>query len=275
MELDYIQRRDKTVLEKLTKDYVRIILNEYSNEANPILKKRLLTLDNFSDLVHIKDTGTITVLATKKGLFFPIEAYKVIKAISHIPGYGRNPLHKTYSDGDRINNNNTYETFIKHCIIKGMTPLDYFKEGLLRECMHLCGGNGRYALFEGINELKSRELAEKYDLELSCCGYPKEVKIALELQEILGKDLMDKIEFEDPEEIYSLIQKEKGKEYADFYNLLNESMNREFESYMRTSYSGVLSPMKKTKSYNKIDYSKSYQIIDTFKKEHKNSFTNN
>lgn len=265
MELDFIQKRDKKTIEELTKKYVTIISEEYKEEINPVIKDKLLNATDYDEFVQIRDIGTISLITTKKGMFFPIEAYKVLDAVSHIPGFGNNPLHKTYSDDNRIINDNTYETFIRHCFIKGVTPLEYFKEILLHECMHLCGGNGGDALLEGINELKSRELAEKYDLELSCCGYPKEVKIAYELQEILGKELMNEIEFKEKEDIYDLILRKQGKENANLFQMVKTSMNKVYESYYRSNFSGIYGPFKKAKEYRKIDYSNAYEIINNYK----------
>ena len=56
-----------------------------------------------------------------------------------------------------IKNKNTFWDYIKHAIIKGLSPEEYFQESLLHEAMHFCGCGGADPLKEGITELKTRE----------------------------------------------------------------------------------------------------------------------
>ena len=94
-----------------------------------------------------------------------------------------------------IINDNTFETFINHAIVKGMTAEDYFKEILLHEVMHFCGSGGGNVLDEGTNELLTRMLAQKYNLRTNSCGYPKEVRLVYELMNQLGEETILKLAF--------------------------------------------------------------------------------
>lgn len=168
---------------------IKVIRTEYSDLVN--------VPDNIdlNERVHIEDTGTISLFVRGNHFYFPVDAFKVLNAFKKIPGFGSNKNHVTCTKDNMIINDNTYLTYIKHVFLKGLSPIEYFKEILLHETMHFCGSGGGTAIREGINELKTRQLAYKYDLLTSSCGYPKETKIAYELEQIFGEDIINKISF--------------------------------------------------------------------------------
>ena len=153
MNTDSIKNNLICEIEKL----VEIIKKEYPN---------LVDIPHNYDLrerVHIEETGTISLFVRNKNFYFPLDAFKVLKAFKKIPGFGMMKNHKTCTEENMIINNNTYITYIKHAFLKGLTPEEYFKEILLHETLHFCGSGGGSALREGINELKTRQLAKKYN----------------------------------------------------------------------------------------------------------------
>lgn len=256
-EIEKIKKRLIPTIEK----YIKIIKEEYHGLTNI---PENMDLDNY---VHIEDTGTISLFIRDGHFFFPTDAFKVLEAFKRIPGFGSNKNHKTCNEDNMIINNNTYITFIKHIFLKGLSPEEYYEEILLHETLHFCGSGGGSAIREGINELKTRQLAKKYKLLTSSCGYPKETKIAYELEKIFGEDIINKIAFaKNNIEVYEILSK-VSKEAVDFYFTLEEMMEKEFyNKYMKYSFPGITGPIKKTQKYNTLDYSKAYLLIEEYKK---------
>lgn len=145
-------------------------------------------------MLRINDEKTISFICHEGKLYLPVRAYRFFDKVRNLKEYNSEP-------GLRIKEENylktkaTYKDYIEHVIKGGLTTRDYFLESLLHEAFHLCGSCGGYPLFEGINELKTRELAYKQKIVIAATGYQKEVEIALKLQEIFGKNGMDVIAF--------------------------------------------------------------------------------
>jgi len=177
----------KKVLAADMKKYVELILEEYGQYIPETTKAFLKSIDNYSDRIRVQDTGTISMFATETEVIMPEGAYKIFKYLRMLPGYGINKKHKPYKDGEIVNEN-TYYDYMKHVLVSGMSVEEFFRDTLLHETMHFCGSDGRNAMREGWTELKTRELAQKYGLKASRCGYPKEVDIVSKFQEIVGEE---------------------------------------------------------------------------------------
>lgn len=261
----YDINQDKKEIAKLLQKYITCIFQEYK-EIIPIdVRKMLENISNFEDIIHIENTGTISLFVYNNQVFLPNDAYKVLKSMAKIPGFGLNKNHQTHNSSNMIINDNTYLTFVKHVFLKGLSPVEYFKEILLHETMHLCGSSGAYALYEGFNELKTREIALKYHLETSCCGYPKETKIAYELQQLFGKEICDKLTFASniPDRL-KLLEIEIGYDAVLLYSQVLKEMQLQFEPYMSKKYPGMLGIKNKCAEYAKINYSKVYELIKQY-----------
>ncbi len=267
--IDYNIEKDKEEITKIIKEYVRIILNEYKDIPSNI-REKLKKIKDFSFLVKIHDTKTISLYVTSDSVIhLPIGAYHVINELAKLEEYGSNKKHQTHDNNNMILNDNTYLDFVEHIILKGATPIEYFKEILLHEVMHMCGSDGAYALAEGFNELKTRELALKYNLETSCCGYPKETRIAYLLQELFGKDICDRLIFKDLNERLNILNKEIGEDAARLYLDVFNSMEPEFNPYINKKYPGINGIKNKCLSYEAIDYSVAYNYINQYKNNRK------
>lgn len=247
----------------MIKKYIEIIRKEYKNLTNI---PDNIELENH---VHIEDTGTISLFVYNKHFYFPTDAFKVLDALKKIPGFGSNKNHKTCNENNMVINDNTYITFIKHIFLKGLSPEEYYEEILLHETLHFCGSGGGTAIREGINELKTRELAKKYGLLTSSCGYPKETKIAYELQQIFGEEIINKIAFSTSNQEIREILGTVSDDVAHFYFTLEDIMEKEFyNKYMKYNFPGITGPIKKTQKYNTIDYTNAYLLIKDYKKSH-------
>ncbi len=81
-----------------------------------------------------------------KTYFIAVKCGKGFRKIKTLPGYGSNPNHQTYNQATAIINDNTFETYVNHAIVTGMTLEQYFEDLLLHETMHFCGSDGGNAL---------------------------------------------------------------------------------------------------------------------------------
>ncbi len=256
---------DQSILAAKLKEYVEIIKEEYKSYIPVETMIYLDSIQDFNSVINIEELGTISMFVRDGKMYFPKEAYKILSYMRTIPGFGSNKNHQTHTSKTIIENDNTFEDYIKHVFKKGLTPVEFFLETILHEAMHLCGFSGADAFSEGLTELKTRELALKYGLVTSACGYPKEVKIANIFQKIFGEDLTNKIAVTSNHfEIYKLLEKTHGLEAVSLYKEIVKEMAKKFEPYYNKSYSGLTGPIKKAKEYSKIDYSELEKILTEY-----------
>lgn len=257
-----IIKKDKKILISDIKKYIKIIRQEY---------KELITLPsniNFDKITHIEQTGTISLFIRNKEFYFPIDAYIVLEELKKHDNFGSKKNHTIYEKNTLLINNNTFYTYIEHLILKGCTPLEYFQEILLHETMHFCGANGSSALMEGLNEYFTRKLALKYNLLTNGCGYPKEIKIILELEKIFGESALLQILFANSKTEIEKILNEITPQANIFFFRLNEIMEKEFyNKYYKYNFPGLNGPIEKAKKYNDIDYSKAHELINNYKEK--------
>ena len=260
MNLSDIKNNLVSEIEKL----IKVIRNEYPNLVD------LPVNYDLDKLVHIEETGTISLFVKNKNFYFPLDAFKVLGTLKKIPGFGMVKNHKTCSRDNMIINDNTFISYIRHVFLKGLTPEEYFKEILLHETLHFCGSGGGSAIREGINELKTRQLAQKYGLLTSSCGYPKETKMAYELEKIFGENIINRISFSKSQEEIKEILDSVSPDAFSFFSNLEDAMEREFYTkYMKYKFPGLMGPFKKTKKYNSIDYTRAYGLLEHYKKNMK------
>lgn len=267
---DEILSKIKEALALQASNYVSIIKQEYSNIMPAECLAYLNGIQDYKTIIKIEQTNTISMFVKNGIMYFPINGIIIINCLKKIPGYGVNKNYKTYTNESIILNNNNYLDYIIHVFLAGLTPLQFYEETLLHETTHLCGIGGATALREGFAELKTRELALKHNLKTSACGYPKEVKIAFELQSIFGKEIGDKISFaRNNNEIISLLESIYGREASLFYISVENEMQTTFAPYFLKKYSGIIGPLQKTSEYEKIDYHAVYEIINNYKNKMK------
>lgn len=249
--------------------YIKAITQEYGKF---IPKERLSNLGNinYDEIIQIYDYGNINGLANPKHILLPLNAEKALEKIKTLPGYGSNPNHQTYNQATAIINDNTFETYVNHAIVTGMTLEQYFEDLLLHETMHFCGSDGGNALKEGINEYLTRKLALKKGFHTNGCAYPKEVKIARTLESILGEEVITQIAFIKPyDKVLSYLETTLGKDASELYQNVTHAMDEEFYNrYYRhmNHFDGLEGIKEKVTNYKQIDYSKVEQIIEQYKK---------
>lgn len=249
--------------------YIKAITQEYGKF---IPKERLSYLGNinYDEIIQIYDYGNINGLANPKHILLPLNAEKALEKIKTLPGYGSNPNHQTYNQATAIINDNTFETYVNHAIVTGMTLEQYFEDLLLHETMHFCGSDGGNALKEGINEYLTRKLAFKKGFHTNGCAYPKEVKIAHTLESILGEEVITQIAFIKPyDKVLSYLETTLGKDASELYQNVTHAMDEEFYNrYYRhmNHFDGLEGIQEKVTNYKQIDYSKVEQIIEQYKK---------
>lgn len=257
--------------------YIKAITQEYGKF---IPKERLSYLGNinYDEIIQIYDYGNINGLANPKHILLPLNAEKALEKIKTLPGYGSNPNHQTYNQATAIINDNTFETYVNHAIVTGMTLEQYFEDLLLHETMHFCGSDGGNALKEGINEYLTRKLALKKGFHTNGCAYPKEVKIAHTLESILGEEVITQIVFIKPyDKVLSYLETTLGKDASELYQNVTHAMDEEFYNrYYRhmNHFDGLEGIQEKVTNYKQIDYSKVEQIIEQYQKTNSNQNKN-
>jgi len=259
--MDYIK-----ILALNLKEYILVIKDEF-REFIP--KDRMDFLDkilDYEELITIEDTGTISCFVRGNKIYLPILAERVIKKLSFNSDFGSIPDHKVYERDTLIINNNTFNSYIEHAVLAGISVLDFYCDMLLHEALHLCGMDGANAFFEGVTELKTRELAYKYNFKTNGCGYFKEIKIVNRFQKIFGSNLINKIAFiKDNNKKYEIIKNELGERDANLFWRVINLMNKEFQSkYYKNNFSSDNAPYDKALIYDTIDYSDVNKIIDDY-----------
>ncbi|MBP3707628.1 MAG: hypothetical protein J6J36_03370 [Clostridia bacterium] len=260
---------ENLLLDKLcqsVKRYIELAIKEYGSYMKPEQLELLNNLKESNDIVRFNNDKTVSFFCMNDYIKIPRYAVGILKKLKWIPGFGANKKHKCYKDGE-ILNNTTYLGYLKHVIIAGLNYEQFCEESLPHEVIHLCGSGGWDPFREGLTELKARMLSIKYNLPLSRCGYNKEVAIVSAVQDILGEDLMSKIAFTPNEfEVMSFVVDKYG---ADVFEKLVQirSKMRVVCSYKNVHSNGILSPIKKILSYDKLDYSEVWPIIEELKQE--------
>lgn len=265
----------KIIVSKL-EIYVKAIIEKYGCYIPSDRLEYLKNIDDYSKFVNIYDYGSINGFASSDGIGLPLCVNRIFNKLSKIPGYGINKNHKSYNNDSLIINNNTFVNYLIHVFVSGTDSLGYYEDLLLHETMHFCGSGGSSALKEGINELLTRKLALDKGFRTNGCGYPNEVKIAYELENILGEDTINSIAFMNSnKDIYNYLVNTFDKDAAEFYFNVNDAMEKEFYlKYYRDidSYNGIRGIIKKTVNYKKIDYSNVYKLIEDYKNRNNNNY---
>ena len=272
-------KKKEEIIEKLSKqaeEYIKIILKEYGDYI-PDYRKKELPEENLRDCIVIKDTGTISCLCGleqvskneyQKKIYMPLLADKILRIVKYFPIF-KDENHKVYDENNVVINDNTFVDYVKHLAKKKSSAEEFYEENLLHEVMHFCGSYGGQALEEGLTEYHTRKLAQKYNLKTTGCGYPKEVKIAHELENIFDEKTMNLYSF-DKIKAQEYITETYGIEAYNFLQNLTTVMDKEFRNkyYGGTEqYGRLTAPFKKIKNYEKLDYTDIYEMINQYKEK--------
>lgn len=264
----------KEFLSLKLEQYVKYILKEYSNAIEDTDLERINKISDYKEHIKIMETGTISCYVNdgkEKKIFFPENISKILKMLKIIPGYGTDKNHETYTKENIVSNNNTFETYLKHMLIKGENEKEFYEENLLHESLHFCGAGGVTPLLEGLTEYRTRELAVKYDLKTTGCGYPKEVQIVEQLQELFGEKFMNMYLFNcGGDKSLNYLREQYGKEALTLLEKVEKSMKKEFmhKYYEKTfDFKGIFAPIKKCKAYRELNYEETYELINEYKEK--------
>lgn len=249
---------DKNNIVKLLLNHIRIIISEYKDSIEPETVNYLLN----NNLVEFSSANTISFFVRDGVLYLPKRIYDLMPIFKGHELYGISP-----NDGRKpeeyLDTDTTYYDYIDHFIKAGITPYKYFEESLLHEAMHLCGSLGGNPLDEGINELKTRELAQKYGIKIAAYGYPKETEVAKTLQEVIGKDVMDKLAFIKINKRREFLIEKVGIEKADLYKRVFKDMILLSDEFLK-KMENISDPYAKAGEYKKISYAEVLEYIDEY-----------
>ena len=252
------------ILEDNIKKNLEILIQEFNSNMSSA-KIKMLQNTNVKNLYSIENTNTISLFVQNNKIYYPKEAINALELLSTNPDFGKNKNHKAYTNENLIINDNTFSSYVNHAILKGLKPIDYYLENTLHECCHLIGIVGASAIGEGITELKTRQIAKKYNVITSGCGYPKEVFIAYQLEQILGKEIIEKIMFiDDLDKQVKYIKEKLGANKANLYYEVYQKTNKIFKNYINNNYSGTNAIQDKISAYDKLNYDEILKIINDF-----------
>ena len=224
-------------------------------------------LRNNEEIVEFNSGDTITFVVTDGKLLLPKAFYNLFPLFKNYDNYGKNK-NNGRQVGEYLDTRTTYFEYIEHVITGALSVYDYFEESLLHEAMHICGSEGGSPLEEGINELKTRELAQKYNIKIAAYGYSKEVEVAKRLQKILGNKIMDELTFIPLNERFEFLSARVGLKLAQLYQFLTREMLKiSYESGYYQKNSHFNDPFEKAKLYETIDYSALYDVMNIYDKE--------
>lgn len=262
MEQDFFK------IKELLLEYIKLILNNYSN-CN---RKKILNIINYdSEIIKFNSSNAISFVVRDGVLLLPKAAYQIFPLLKQYKNYGAKP-NSGRNIEDYLDTNTTYMEYINHVIEAGLSVYDYFEESLLHEAMHICGSQGGTPLEEGINELKTRELAQKNNIKIAAYGYSKEVEIAKKLQQVIGKGIMDELTFIPSYKRKEFLVDRLGKDIGELYRLISDKMIEKSKSYYDNLFQ-VNNPFEKARLYEDIDYTEVHQIIDNYIKKDNNRGT--
>lgn len=256
-------------LSKTAKVYIETIIEKYYKYIPKEKLRQLKSINDYGDIVFIESYGSINGFANNKGVHVPLDAYPCFEKFRNLKEYGTIKDHVLCDNENIVLNDNTFADYVDHLIYKGSNIEDYYNDLLLHEIMHFCGIGGGSALREGINEYLTRKLAKEKEFITSGCGYPKETKIAYEVEQIFEEEIFNKIAFaKDEKEILCFLEKKLGKKASDFYDKISREMEIEFSNkyYKKiNSYNGLYGIKQKIDNYDKINYTEVYKIINEYK----------
>lgn len=269
MENREIHKKLTIILEK----YIKVIILDYGKYI-PKEKLEMLQTIDYNKVIKIYDTNTINGLCWKGNIHLPSNVNNIFQILSELPEYGTVNNHKIFNYDTLITNDNTYWDYITHLILSGATIEDYYEDLLLHETVHLCGSGGGYALKEGLTEFLTRKIAKKYGFRTNGCGYSKEVKIVIELQNIFGEELINKITFMDSmRDIVNYLKENFGEEEAKLFGNIVSAMQQEYNlkyAQHNFTFQGIEGVKRKSNYYSQIDYSIAYELIEEYKTQKKN-----
>lgn len=256
MEQDFLK------IKKLLLEYIKLISKNYYNCDR---EKIFNAINHDAKIVEFNTSNTITFIVQNGVLLLPKAAYQIFLLLKQHENYGTK-VNNHRNIEDYLDTNTTYMEYINHLIEGGIEVYDYFEESLLHEAMHICGSQGGTPLEEGINELKTRELAQKHNIKIAAYGYSKEVEISKRLQQIVGKDIMDELTFIPKYKRKEFLINKSGEEIAELYELLSNKMIEKSAHYYDKLFQ-VNNPFEKVRLYEDIDYTEVHQIIDAYEKK--------
>ena len=268
MEIEQIHKRLTTLLKK----YITAIVFDYGKY---IPKEKLETLQTIdcNKVIKIYDTNTINGLCGKGNIHLPSNVNKIFQILRELPEYGTINNHKIFNDNTLINNDNTFGDYVTHLILSGATIEDYYEDLLLHETVHLCGSDGEYAFNEGLTEFLTRKISKKHGFRTNGCGYSKEVKIVIELQNIFGEELINKITFiSSMRDIINYLKENLGdkeaKLFSNIVSVMQQEYNLKYAQHVST-FQGMDGVKRKCNYYSQIDYSIAYDLIAEYKNAQK------
>lgn len=258
---------DKEYLDCRIKEFIKIVLEEFNDKITESQKQYILSLLQKESNIIMHDES-INCFYREGKIYYPLQYYTIIDDIKNNDNrYGLRRGKVFVSDESKVMNDNNYANFFEYAILAGLTPREVFEMFTLHETMHLCGATGYEPLSEAFTELKARELSLKYGINAACCSYSDEVKIALKLQKIFGKEVCDALIFVPNKYKADYLSEYLNSECGNLYRQINNELNLQLLAYQNQRYesSGIKGIKEALTRYNNKDYANVYKLLDDFK----------
>lgn len=206
-------------------DYVRRIIEEFGYAIPEENKEFLWEHKDYREF-FAQSNEKFYYPSYKDGfIYIPERTSKVFRMLKYTPFYGMKKSHDSYKCSDVLSDMSSLE-YWGHLYSKGITFEQFCSESFPHEAILLCGGKSGEPFFDGLIELKAREVSIKNEIPFRKGRYNDEVKIATLVQDVLGDELMTKIAFcFDESEIEELVTDEYGEKTYHALVDLRENMN--------------------------------------------------
>ena len=93
---------DKEILIQKIKEYINIIQKEFKDYV------KIPNNIDYDKIVHIAETGTISLFIRNGEFYFPIDAYRTLDSLKKHHKFGTDKKHKTYNRETLIVNDNNF-----------------------------------------------------------------------------------------------------------------------------------------------------------------------
>lgn len=193
----------------------------------------------------------------ERKIYFAIQNKNMFEKLAKKPEYGQNKGMKLVSNDNFVDNDKDYIDYMNYVVANGLSELDYCLDLLPHQVMHLIGCKG--GIFgEGITELRTRQVCEKYGIRCAPVLHSKETKLIKLMEEFIDKMIINESGF-----------------WGDFC-MLEEALEKRFgEKEFKSIYEDLCidyriyasdrsrDPFEHYNKYREIDFSKIFELIET------------
>lgn len=247
----------KTAEIKVIKEEMRKIISIYLDELVDYvnIKKRRYLKDEINLSSIIKFGNGIGAWCEENNIYFAIPNGEIFKKMSKDAKYGTNENAKLLDEEDFINNDKDYIDYMDYACVKGLKEIDFCLDLLPHTVMHLVGSSeGIFG--EGITELRTRQICQKYGIRCAPVWHSKETKLITMIEKHVGEMMLNEASF--LHEFSILLEKCVeifGSEFKEAYDDL-------YIEYRNFQINHPSNPLDHYREYRNLNFDRLYKIIE-------------